>query len=462
MPIYKGEHSGLGGSDPTPRHLSGEGSDLLRASALIHQAHTLSKPHDVGYPPRFVHALDHAIKLARSHQTDGALLVFHLDNLAMILSAYGHEICENIMAQIQHDISTLVGTTDMVARLQRDEIGIIIHQTNPEDIAQLAERIECHVRQMGCYSPYGSLHMVCSTGMIMFPMQAITAQEALDRLFISRHVRAARSSHDATSMDMDRSADMNRHEMGLAHYLSKAIQEHRLRLAFQPIVCAQTGAIAHYEALLRMVSDDGKISSAGALIPIAERMGMIDTIDDTVLRMVVEELRRDPHVHLALNVSNMTTHNSKWLASFASYMQETPDIAPRLIVEITETAAQRDLRQTALFVADIQSHGAQVALDDFGSGYTSFRQLKTLSVDIVKIDGAFVRDLVDNADNRFFVKTLLEFTNGFGLKSVAEFVENGEVAKMLMELGVHYLQGYYLGKPETRRAWLSGGEYSKD
>ncbi len=109
-------------------------------------------------------------------------------------------------------------------------------------------------------------------------------------------------------------------------------------------------------------------------------------------------------------------------------------------------------------MASLQAQGCQVALDDFGSGYTSFRQLKALSVDMVKIDGAFVKDLVDNADNRFFVKTLLDFTRGFGLKSVAECVENGEIAKMLMELGVDYLQGYYFGKPMNYRKWLKEGE----
>ena len=105
--------------------------------------------------------------------------------------------------------------------------------------------------------------------------------------------------------------------------------------------------------------------------------------------------------------------------------------------------------------------GCQVALDDFGSGYTSFRQLKALSVDMVKIDGAFIKDLTDNSDNRFFVKTLLDFTKGFGLQSVAEFVEKGETAKMLMELGVDYMQGYYFGKPENYRSWLNKGEYTK-
>jgi len=131
-------------------------------------------------------------------------------------------------------------------------------------------------------------------------------------------------------------------------------------------------------------------------------------------------------------------------------------------VEITETAAHRDLRKAAYFVAAIQSVGGCVALDDFGSGYTSFRQLKSLSVDLVKIDGAFVKDIAQNADSRFFVKTLLEFSHGFGLHAVAEFVENGEIAKILMELGVDYMQGYYFGKRENHRSWVNSGEFRKD
>ena len=184
-------------------------------------------------------------------------------------------------------------------------------------------------------------------------------------------------------------------------------------------------------------------------------------VDHLVLDMVVAELENSPQVSLALNVSNLTTESGQWLEHFRRLLKGRPEIAARLMVEITETAAHRDLRRTAYFVASVQEMGCSVALDDFGSGYTSFRQLKALSVDVVKIDGAFVRDLVDNPDNRFFVKTLLEFTQCFGLKSVAEFVENGETAKMLIDLGVDYMQGYYFGKPENYRSWLNTGEYNR-
>ncbi len=158
-------------------------------------------------------------------------------------------------------------------------------------------------------------------------------------------------------------------------------------------------------------------------------------------------------------MSNNTTENNIWLERITELLTQTPDIASRLVVELTETAVHRDLRRTAFFVASLQSLGCMVALDDFGSGYTSFRQLKALSVDMVKIDGVFIKDLATSTDSQFFVKTLLDFAKGFGLKTVAEFVENGEITKILMDMGVDYMQGYYLGKPENHRSWLSEGEY---
>jgi len=364
-----------------------------------------------------------------------------------------------VMHQLASEITRIIGADDYIQRIQRDQFGVILHQIKADEIDYMAQRILSHIQHYGCSSDYGSLHVIASVARICFPTDADNPADALDRAFIALRNLLPDGPIRSYEQEAQR-PDQDRQDMGLANYLSTALREKRLKMAYQPIINARSGAVSHYEALLRLYSDDGKISSAGALIPIAERMGLIDMIDETVLEMVVDELRRSPDVTLAFNVSNLTTRNARWLDQFAQLMRETPEIAPRCIVEITETAAQLDLRRTAYFVAQIQAQGCQVALDDFGSGYTSFRQLKTLSVDIVKIDGAFIKDLVDNADNRFFVKTLLDFTQGFGLQSVAEYVENGEIAKMLIDLGIDYLQGYYLGRPENRRRWLNDGEYN--
>lgn len=410
--------------------------------------------HASGYPEAFVALLDAAIIKSRSDKTEIALVAVSIDNMTMILSGYGHEMAERALDDLMTEVATLLGEKDAIGRLQKDQFGIILKQTTREELNYLCERIHSVIQSFGSRSTLATLHVMPIVTSVMLEKEFTQAVQMIDHAYV-----ALREHHNmAAPGAISNVAEFNRQEMGLANYLNRAIQEERLRLAYQPIIDSATGAVAHYEALLRVVGDDGTISSAGALIPIAERMGLIHLIDRLVLKKVCKELLRAPDLNLSFNVSNLTTGDNSWLNDFKKVLTDHPEIASRMVVEITETAAHRDLSKTAYFVATIQSMGAQVALDDFGSGYTSFRQLKTLSVDYVKIDGAFIRDLVDNADNRFFVKTLLDFTKGFGLKAVAEFVESGEVAKMLMELGVEYMQGYYFGRPVNNRVWLKEDE----
>lgn len=409
------------------------------------------------YPGHLIQELNRALVNARETSAFGAFFIISINNLAMIMNAYGHEGAETVMKQICGLIGGALLKDSIIQRINREQLGVIVQGCDKINMAQYARQFSQQIQDYGSKSPIGALHVICSIGSVDFPGAVEDAADAIDKAYI-----ALNSTYGISFRTYDETRDegiLCRQQMGLANYLRRAIQENRLRLAFQPVVESSSGRIAHYEALLRIISEDGKISSAGALIPVAERMGLIDLIDHLVFDMVVKELISSPTVTLAMNVSNITTDNPQWLEHATQTLRQHPHVASRLIVEITETAAQRDLRRTAFFVASLQAQGCQVALDDFGSGYTSFRQLKALSVDMVKIDGAFVKDLVDNADNRFFVKTLLDFTRGFGLSAVAEYVEKGETAKLLMELGVGYMQGYYFGKPENYRSWLNKGEY---
>lgn len=413
------------------------------------------------YPPEFINGLDDAIQAALSSHSEGSFLLVTLSNLAMIVSAYGHDAAERVVAEIQERIASIIQAGSFVQRIGRDQFGIVLVNSFAEDTLRMAARIHSIIQNFGReHVETVALHVIAELGSVNFPQQATHAFEALDNAYVALH--SMQTSPLKTYEQTKDEADICRQHMGLASYLFKAYTESRLRLAYQPVVDAKTGQVVHYEALLRMVGPTGTISTAGALIPIAEKMGMIDLIDNMVLDMVVRELRHSPEVTLAFNVSNLTTDNQLWLDRITDYLKETPEIAARLIVEITETAVQRDLRRTAYFVASLQAMGCSVALDDFGSGYTSFRQLKTLSVDMVKIDGVFVKDLATNSDNRFFVKMLLDFSQAFGLTTVAEFVETGDVAKVLMEMGCDQLQGYYFGKPQNHRSWLNEGEYKSE
>ena len=386
-----------------------------------------------------------------------SIITIAVTSIPIIAQAFGQSAAETVMQDLENELREELPEKSQLYRVNRDQFGLIMHNCDSNCAKAIIETINETIREYGAGSSVGAVHTSSICGFTCFKSNESEAATIIDRAFtdLNRHPGML---HAALMQDPEDSM-MARQQMGLANYLSKAIAEDKLRLAYQPIVNSKTGEIDYYEALLRLVDKKGRVSSAGALIPIAERMGLINIVDRKVLEMVIKELETYPNVKLALNVSNLTTENPDWLLHIQGLLRDRPDVASRLTVEITETAAQRDLRRTAYFVAMLQELGCLVSLDDFGSGYTSFRQLKTLSVDSVKIDGGFIRDLTNNPDNRFFVKTLLEFTELFGLKSVAEYVENGEIAKVLMELGVDYMQGYYLGKPENQRSWLDDGEY---
>jgi EAL domain-containing protein (putative c-di-GMP-specific phosphodiesterase class I)/GGDEF domain-containing protein len=413
------------------------------------------------YPQEFITLLEKSIQDVISNHTSGSLLIVSISNLAMIINAYGHDTSEIVMHDLMKMIEAMLSPGETAHRLQRDQIGIILTNSYPEDAQLIARRIHNTIQNFGRDSfATAALYIIGTIGIVSFPLETTSSHDALDKAYVAVH--SLQSSPYRTYEMTRMEAGQCRQQMGLANYLFKAFKEKRLRLAYQPIIRSKTGETVHYEALLRLVNQTGKISSAGALIPIAEKMGLIDLIDTMVMEMVIDELRAHPGVSLAFNVSNLTTENATWLDHIAHLLKDSPEVASRLIVEITETAVHRDLRRTAFFVASLQALGVQIALDDFGSGYTSFRQLKALSVDMVKIDGVFVKDLAQSADNQFFVKTLLDFAQGFGLETVAEFVENGEITKILMEMGVDYMQGYYFGKPINHRAWLNEGEYKSE
>ena len=247
-------------------------------------------------------------------------------------------------------------------------------------------------------------------------------------------------------------------QFGMVHELNKALSQNKLRLAFQPIVNANDGSIAYYESLLRIIQDDGSIISAGSAIAAAEKIGLINTIDNCVLDLVAQELRDNKKISLSLNISGYAIDNQTWIRKFSKLMQNNPDMIDRLIIEITETAWQNNIAKVAMFVAHVQNIGCRVALDDFGAGYTSFRQLRILSVDILKIDGSFIRDIVDNASNRILVKAIADICISLGIEVVAEFVESGDIVRVLMDLNIDYMQGNYFSPALNYRKWVSDSQ----
>lgn len=229
--------------------------------------------------------------------------------------------------------------------------------------------------------------------------------------------------------------------------VTAALDEGRLLLVLQPIVDAVSGATAFYEGLLRLRQRDGTLISASALIQDAEKIGLAPLIDRRALALGGPLLARHPRLKLSLNVSSLTAHDKKWMADLRALTASEPELANRLTIEITETAMIHDLAAVATFVDSVRALGCKIAIDDFGAGYTSFRHLKVMKIDMLKIDGAFVTDLPNDYQSRVLAKTMIEMAHALGLETVAEWVGSAEAAAFLREVGANYLQGFLYGEP---------------
>jgi EAL domain-containing protein (putative c-di-GMP-specific phosphodiesterase class I) len=238
----------------------------------------------------------------------------------------------------------------------------------------------------------------------------------------------------------------------------RCLREGLFRLAFQPVIAAKTRTPVFHEALLRMVDSAGEVITAVHLIPIAEKLGLVRLIDRAVAQMVVASLHKYPDARLSLNLSGTTATDPRWYPQIIEMLASNRAVTDRLTIEITETVALGDLHETVRFVEQLRELGCRVAIDDFGAGFTSFRNLRTLPIDMLKLDGTFCRDLAGNGDNTYFVRSLIDMARTFGIQTVAEWVESEEDAVLLRDWGIDLMQGNLFGEAMLQAPWPAAKE----
>jgi EAL domain-containing protein (putative c-di-GMP-specific phosphodiesterase class I) len=224
--------------------------------------------------------------------------------------------------------------------------------------------------------------------------------------------------------------------------IRNAILQKTVEFAYQPIMSCKNGNVEYFEWLMRVPDENGQYISVGPIIPIAEESGFIHIIDQLVLTMAIEEIEKSD-INLSINISNMGILNIEFVDLVKNLLSSKRNVAQKLIIEITETSFNYDYEQTSNFIKLIHDLGCRIALDDFGSGYTSFAQLCNLSIDIIKIDGSYIKNLETNNKNKIIVESLVKISNAIGAKTVAEFVESKSTADALMKLHIDGLQGNY-------------------
>ena len=233
--------------------------------------------------------------------------------------------------------------------------------------------------------------------------------------------------------------------------IEKALHEKRLILYFQPIMNIQNRHISHHEVLLRLVNENGEIVPPGNFIPEAEQTGLINTIDFYVIKQAILYLSKSPDLQskIAINLSGKTINDENLVSYIKELLYSFHVSAERIIFEVTETAAVADIVVASNIMEQINAIGCNFALDDFGIGFSSFYYLKKLPVEYIKIDGSFIRNIVNNPDDQLFVQAISKVISGLGKKTVAEFVEDDAALQLLNKFGVDYAQGYHIGKPQA-------------
>ena len=404
---------------------------------------------------RLREAIDQIIAANQRIPSPAAFLSIGVDNMTMINDLFGHQAADTVLIEIGRRLDACLRVSDLIGRLGGDRFGIVLSHCPPDNIHAVAEKILAEVNSAPVTTSRGPVYATVSIGGVSFPDQGLTSYDVITRAetALAEAKRAGRDCYAHYRMTQEQ-REGQRRSLSIGEEVQKALREDRIMFAFQPVVSAESGEVDYYECLLRMRSRDGRVISAGEFVPILEQLGFIRLIDRYVLDKAFSELSAHPDVRLGFNISGLTAADRPWLRALTSQLRNRPEIAGRVVIEITETAALYDIEESARFVSALRQAGCRVALDDFGAGHTSLRHLQTLAVDTVKIDGSFVHNLGASPDNQIFLRHLLGLAKGFGFHTVAEGVETAAEAAILHREGIGYMQGYYYGRPSLDRPWL--------
>lgn len=389
--------------------------------------------------------------LGRDRSGAAAFLVIAIDDLARINASFGYEVGDRIIATAARRIGRRMRQGDVLGHMSGHKFGAILMNCGESAVGHAAERFRDAVASEVIAGPEAEIEAVISIGAVIVPRHAGTAEAAAIRA--EEALADAREAGDRRWAVYRPSPERNRERqrnLQAAEDIGRGLAEDRFLLAYQPVVDARSRAIVSYEALARLVRADGTVLSAGPLVATAERLGLVRRIDLKVLSLALADLTANPGLRLAVNASVETVTDPAWLGRLVDAVSAARSIAPRLTIEITETAAMRNVGEIIRLAEILRDLGCRIAIDDFGSGHTSFKALRAMEVDVVKIDGSFVRDITTNPDSAMFVRTLAALAAHFNIRTVAEWVQDEAAAEMLTAVGIDHLQGRHVGEPRLR------------
>jgi len=402
---------------------------------------------------RFELALEDALTRARANGTTGALLYVDLDQFKVINDLEGHTIGDRLLMSIANILRKQLRTHDVLARISSDEYAVLIEDAGEEVALARAEALRTAIDEYRFRTEDRNYHVCASIGVtLLLPHEDVNASEALAR---SSQACFEAKTHGRNLVHLFNKDDVEtnilRNAADWVPRIREALAHGRFCMAFQPVIELPGGRVVGYEALIRMRETGGELITPDRFIPVAERMGLIHDIDLWVVQHAIDVLASLPReqAHLTLNV-NLSIHafqDPALMALVRDKLARSGVAAERITFEITETAAVASYDQTRNMINQLRELGCRFALDDFGTGFSSFNYLKQFPVDYLKIDGSFIRNLLNDPVDQRLVKSMIEVGRTLGKVVVAEFVENAEILALLEEYGVNRAQGNFIGEP---------------
>lgn len=431
--------------------------DITKAKSL-HEQLSYQASHDsltkLINRKEFNHRLQIAIETARSDKTSHALCYLDLDQFKVINDTCGHVAGDNLLQQLSLVMQKHVSKRDILARLGGDEFGLLLMYCESEWALGVINKLHAAIEEFIFQWEDKSFRVGSSIGIAFIDESTEDIEEILKKADAACFA-AKDSGRNRIHVYEDNDIIMARRR-GEIQWISKihtAFEKNLFSLNVQEItpICVRDDG-DHYEVLIRMIGENGEIIPPGAFLPAAERYNLASKIDRWVIESTFQWLldhpdRLDNLALCSINLSGNSLCDKEFLEFVIHIFNATEIPAHKICFEITETAAIANLSRATEFITKIKEFGCLFALDDFGSGLSSFAYLKNLPVDILKIDGLFVKDIANDSVDYAMVKSINEIGHVMGKLTVAEFVEDKAICNKLKEIGVDYAQGYYFSKP---------------
>ncbi|MEO6146996.1 MAG: EAL domain-containing protein [Sulfuriferula sp.] len=382
------------------------------------------------------------------------LLYMDLDQFKLVNDTSGHGAGDELLRQLAAIIQSHIRSHDTLARLGGDEFGVLLRECTIEQGRQTAEKLRQVIAEFRFIWKGKTFEVGVSMGLVEVNADAENIAALLSAADAACYMAKDKGRNRVWVHQKDNAEMLQRHgEMQWVARITHAFEEQRFLLYYQKIVAVQPNQQRkeYCEILLRLVDESGKLVSPMSFIPAAERYGMMPLIDRWVIRTMFKWLLENPGSTeqrcYAINISGQSLGDEHFVGFVIDQFHESGISGEVICFEVTETAAIANLSQAMRFISVLKGIGCRFSLDDFGSGMSSFAYLKNLQVDSVKIDGAFVRDMVTDAVDYAMVEAINRIGQVMGIQTVAEFVENDAILKKLEILGVDYAQGYGIHKP---------------